>query len=117
MPVKDYGSYLFDLDIGLAILVAIVGIAVALVLFVFVRSALDDLLNALPVLGARFTKEIRRRHRAHGPEWVCRDCHSINAPNAPWCYRGCGSRYRMEGGRIDLSSAFSDDPGHGRVDA
>ncbi len=115
MPHRDYGAYLTDLDLGLAILVAIGGIIVALGVYLFIQSALEDVLAALPTLGARLTKANRDRHRANGPEWVCRDCHSINAPNALWCYRGCGSRYRMEDGRIDLGSVFSDD--RGRLDA
>jgi hypothetical protein len=117
MPVRDYGSYLIDLDIGLAIVVAIVGVVVAMAAFLFIRSVLDDIVAALPILGARLTRAIRSRHRANGPEWVCRDCHSINAPNALWCYRGCGSRLRMESGRIDLGAALSDEPSRGRLDA
>lgn len=117
MPSGDYGAYLARLDIWLAILAAALGIAVALVAYLFVQSAIEDVLGALPALGARITRANRNRHRADGPEWVCRDCHSINAPNAMWCYRGCGSRYRMEDGRIDLGSVFSDDPGRSRLDA
>jgi hypothetical protein len=117
MPLGDYGAYFARLDIGLAIVVAIVGIVVAFAIYVFVQSALDDVLGALPMISARLARANRSRHRAAGPEWVCRDCHSINAPNAIWCYRGCGSRYRKEDGRIDLGSAFSDEPDRGRLDA
>lgn len=117
MPLGDYAAYLARLDIGRAIVVAIIGIALALAVYLILQSALEDVLGALPILGARLARANRSRHRARGPEWVCRDCHSINAPNAVWCYRGCGSRYRMEDGRIDLGSAFSDEPGRGRLDA
>jgi hypothetical protein len=39
-----------------------------------------------------------------GPEWVCRDCRSINAPGTSACYRGCGRRYFQEDLRQDPTS-------------
>jgi len=109
MPFGDYGAYLGRLDIILGILVAAAGVVVAIGAYVFLRAAVDDVLSALPHLGDRIAEANRSRHAAQGHEWVCRECRSINAPNAIWCYRGCGSRYQNEDPRIDLRAATLSD--------
>jgi hypothetical protein len=109
MPFGDYGRYLGGLDLIVAVLLSIFGVLVALGVYRFVQAALDDVLAALPHLGERIGDANRNRHRAFGPEWVCVECRSINSPNAVWCYRGCGSRFRYEDFRVDLRAPLTDD--------
>jgi hypothetical protein len=108
MAFGDYGTYVGGLDLGLAVGAAIVGAAIAMVAYVFVQSILDDMLAVIPQLGARLGRINRTRHRSHASQWVCRECRSINAPTAVWCYRGCGSRYRLEDARVDFGMSFHD---------
>ena len=117
MPLGDYGDYLTKLNIVQALVLAAIGVVVALAAYRFLQAAIDDILQSLPQLGERFTRANRSRHAANGPEWVCRDCRSINAPNATWCYHGCGSRYRQEDMRIDRGTSFEDDYIGRRFDA
>jgi hypothetical protein len=109
MPFGDYGRYLGGLDLIIAVVLAVLGVLVALGVYRFVQAALDDVLATLPRVGERIGEANRTRHRASGPEWVCAECRSINAPNAIWCYRGCGSRYRNEAFRVDLRAPLTDD--------
>jgi hypothetical protein len=109
MPLEEYGAYLRRLDLVVAVVLAAFGTLVAFGVYRFVQAAIDDVLAALPHLGERIGNANRSRHRAFGPEWVCVECRSINAPNAIWCYRGCGSRFRYEGGRVDLRAPLSDE--------
>ena len=110
MAFGDYGTYMGGLDLGLAVGAAIVGAAIAMVAYVFVQSSLDDMLAVIPQLGARLGRINRTRHRAHASQWVCRECRSINAPTDAWCYRGCGSRYRLEDVRVDFGVPSLDAP-------
>jgi hypothetical protein len=105
MPFGDYGSYLGHIDVVLALGLAAGGVLIALVAYLFVQAALTDILGVLPQLGSRLTRVIRSRHESHAPEWVCRDCRSINAPGSAACYRGCGRRYFQEEVRHDSPSA------------
>ena len=109
MPFEDYSAYLIRVDVWLAIFVAVAGVAVAILVYMFLQAALDDLLNALPHVGERVGKAIRTRHQARSPEWVCRECRSINATTSSWCYRGCGSRYLLEDRRVDPRQAMQPD--------
>ncbi len=109
MPFGDYGQYLGRLDLIVAVLLAALGTLIVLGVYRFVQAALDDILAAIPHVGERLAEANRNRHRQSGPEWVCAECRSINEPNAIWCYRGCGSRYRYDGGRIDLRAPLVDD--------
>ena len=60
----------------------------------------------IPQVGDRLGRANRNRHRAEGPEWVCRDLPlDQRARTRLWCYHGCGSRYRQEDARIDLEHA------------
>jgi hypothetical protein len=96
MPFGDYGDYLGHIDVFLALILAAGGVVIALAAYLFVQAAVTDILGALPRLGGRLTRAIRSRHEMLGPEWVCRDCRSINAPGSAACYRGCGRRYFQE---------------------
>ncbi|MEA2538136.1 MAG: hypothetical protein QOF11_2370 [Chloroflexota bacterium] len=96
MPFGDYQTYLGHIDVIWALLLAAGGVVIAVAAYLFVQAALSDILSALPHLGGRLTRTIRTRHEMVGPEWVCRDCRSINAPGSMACYRGCGRRYFQE---------------------
>ena len=109
MPFGEYGQYLSRLDLIVAILLSVGGVLVAFGIYRFVQAALDDVLSALPQVGERLGEANRTRHRQFGPEWVCVECRSINEPNAIWCYRGCGSRFRYEDFRVDLRASLTDD--------
>jgi hypothetical protein len=104
MPFGDYGDYLGHIDILLALALSAGGVLVAVLAYLFVQAALSDILGALPQLGGRLSRAIRTRHELSGPEWVCRDCRSINAPGSAACYRGCGRRYFQEDVRHDPTS-------------
>ena len=109
MQLEEYGAYLGRLDLWLAIGLAVLAAVVACGIYIFAQDAIDSLLSAIPQVGGRIGQANRNRHRAEGPEWICRTCRSINEPNSLWCYRGCGSRYRQEDARIDLETLFTDD--------
>jgi hypothetical protein len=96
MPFGDYGDYLGHIDVLFALVLSAIGVVLALLAYLFVQAALTDILSALPHIGSRITRAIRTRHEMSGPEWVCRDCRSINAPGSTACYRGCGRRYFQE---------------------
>ncbi len=96
----DVSTYLGDIDIGLALVVTIVGVAIALGTLWFLESVADDVLTALPRLGGRLGRMVDLRE-APGPAWVCLDCRSLNDSTTIWCYRGCGSRLRQRDGFTD----------------
>jgi hypothetical protein len=104
MPFGDYGNYLGHIDVLLALILSAFGVVIAVAAYLFVQAALMDILNALPNIGSRLSKAIRTRHEMSGPEWVCRDCRSINAPGTSACYRGCGRRYFQEDLRQEPTS-------------
>ena len=98
----DVSTYLGDIDIGLALVVTIVGVAVALASLWFLESVADDVLASLPRLGGRLGRMVDLRETP-GPAWVCLDCRSLNDSTTIWCYRGCGSRLRQRDGFTDPS--------------
>jgi hypothetical protein len=100
--IQDVGSYLGNIDIGLALLVTVVGACVALLALWFFESIADEVLGVLPRLGGRLGRMVDPRDPA-GPAWVCLDCRSLNDPTTIWCYRGCGSRLRHREGFTDPS--------------
>jgi hypothetical protein len=110
MPFGDYGDYLGRIDVFLALGLAALGTVIALAAYLFVQAALMDILGALPQLGSRISRAIRTRHEMSGPEWVCRDCRSINAPGSAACYRGCGRRYFQEDLRREPTSRAHSGP-------
>ncbi|MGZ8501969.1 MAG: hypothetical protein ACXWW6_03855 [Candidatus Limnocylindrales bacterium] len=110
MPFGDYGDYLGRIDVLLALALSAVGVLIAVLAYLFVQAALNDILDALPNLGDRLSQAIRSRHELNGPEWVCRDCRSINAPGSAACYRGCGRRYFQEDTRHDPTAVSQAGP-------
>lgn len=100
--IQDVGSYLVNIDFGLAAVVTVVGAAVALFSLWFLESVADDLIGVLPRLGGRLGRMVDPREPP-GPTWVCLDCRSLNDPTTIWCYRGCGSRLRHRDGWTDPS--------------
>jgi hypothetical protein len=108
--IHDVGSYLSDINVGLAVVVAILGAGFALGALWFLESVADDVLGALPRLGGRLGRMVDLRD-APGPAWVCLDCHSLNDPTTIWCYRGCGSRLRQRDGWTEPAAqdALEDD--------
>ena len=99
----DVSTYLGDIDIGLALVVTIAGVGIALVALWFLESVADDLMGALPRLGGRLGRMVDLRETP-GPAWVCLDCRSLNDSTTIWCYRGCGSRLRQRDGFTDLNA-------------
>ena len=96
----DFGAYLAQIDWGLAVLAAAVGVAVAAVARRFILAVAEDILRALPGLGDRLGR--RAIGRLPGPDaapWFCAVCHSLNPPSAAACYRGCGRRADRDGGK------------------
>lgn len=95
----DLGAYLAKIDLGLAILAALVGVAVAAVARWFILAVAEDILRALPGLGDRLGRRaIGRLPGSDAAPWFCAVCHSLNPPSAAACYRGCGDRADRDGG-------------------
>ena len=98
--IQDVGSYLGSIDIGLALVVTVVGAGLAILGLWFLESVADDVLGFLPRIGGRLGRMVDPREPP-GPSWVCLDCRSLNESTTIWCYRGCGSRLRHRDGFND----------------
>lgn len=95
----DFGAYLAQINWGLAVLAAVVGVAVAAVARRFILAVAEDILRALPGFGDRLGRRaIGRLPDSAASPWFCASCHSLNQPSATTCYRGCGARAAQDKG-------------------
>jgi hypothetical protein len=114
MPLGDYGEYLTKLNIVQALVLAAIGVIIALAAYRFLQAAIDDILQTLPQLGERFTRANRNRHAASGPEWVCRDCRTRPGATAAaaraTARRTCGSTSARRSRTTTSVAASTPDP-------
>lgn len=93
----DFGAYLASIDFRLAVLAAVVLVAIAAGLRMFILAATEEGLAALPLVGSWLARSaLARRRELATRSWFCTTCRSLNPPSATLCYRGCGPREALE---------------------